>query len=140
MRPVSAMPSLFFRQILILLLHFSDTVFEEGGAVDTINKNEPRRRYPRVDFKGKAVLFFGKDSEVSETAQISEGGLLAFTKMRLKEGDLLTLHFTVNEAYLRARGEVIYVLPTEPDGRTRVGFRFQSLFQEYRAVIRDLTT
>ncbi len=99
---------------------------------------ENLRRFIRADMRGRAVLFFGKDSEVSETIQVSEGGLMTYTTQRLVKGDLLTVHFSVVGKFLRARAEVLYVLPADLDGRYRVGFRFQSLFDEYRTAIREL--
>lgn len=102
------------------------------------NHPENLRRFTRIDLRGRAVLFFGKDSEVSETIQVSEGGLMTFTTQRLVKGDVLTVHFSVIGKFLRARAEVIYVLPADLDGRSKVGLRFKSLFEEYRSAIRDL--
>lgn len=96
-----------------------------------------QRRYIRADLNERAVLFFGKDSEVSETIQVSEGGLLVFSALRLEPRDVLTVHFTVNGSYLRARAEVIYVLSPGIENRPRIGLRFKSLFDEYRSAIRE---
>jgi|GEM_PF-5413426 len=101
------------------------------------NRHTTQRRYPRVELRGRAVLFFGKDSEVSETLQVSEGGLMTFTSLRLEVGDELTVHFSVTEKYLRARAEVIYMLPADLEGRAKIGLRFKSLFEEYRSAIRE---
>ena len=96
-----------------------------------------QRRYTRASLQERAVLFFGKDSEVSETIQVSEGGLLVYTTLRLAPGDALTVHFSVNGNYLRARADVIYVLPPDAENRAKIGLRFQSLFDEYRSAIRE---
>jgi hypothetical protein len=96
-----------------------------------------QRRFDRAELRGRAVLFFGKDSEVSETVQISEAGLMTYTSLRLAVGDQLTVHFSVTEKYLRARAEVVYLLPEDNEGRLKVGLRFKSLFEEYRSAIRE---
>lgn len=99
-----------------------------------------QRKFRRVEIRGRAVLFFGKDSEVSESLQISEGGMMTTTLFRLAVGDEVTIHFTVEEMYLRARAQVIYVLPSNSEKYSKVGLRFKSLFDEYRSAIREFVS
>ncbi len=101
------------------------------------NSHTNFRKFTRVELRGRAVLFFGKDSEVSETVQVSEGGMMTYTTLRLKVGDAITVHFSVAEKYLRARAEVIYMLPADKEGRAKIGLRFKSLFEEYRSAIKE---
>jgi hypothetical protein len=96
-----------------------------------------QRRFRRMEMRGRVVLFFGKNSEVSESLQISEGGMMTTTLFRLAVGDVITVHFTVEEIYLRARAQVIYVLPSNLEEQSKVGLRFKCLFDEYRSAIRE---
>jgi hypothetical protein len=104
----------------------------------TTSELKSMRRFPRINFKGQPVIYFGRESELSETLQISEGGMMVNTNLKLAVGDPVTIHLNVNETSLRARAEVIYVLPAE-NGRKRAGFAFKALLQEYRVVIRELS-
>ncbi len=69
--------------------------------------------------------------------QLSEGGLLAATNLRLAIGDHITIHFAIHGQFLRARAEVVYIQPRDLEGRSRIGFKFDRLFDEYRTVIRN---
>jgi hypothetical protein len=98
-----------------------------------------KRQFRRLEMSGHAMLFFGKDYEVSETLQISEGGMMTTTMFRLTVGDEVTIHFTVGEMYLRARAQVIYMVPVPSEEHYKVGLRFKNLLEEYRSVIREFT-
>jgi hypothetical protein len=96
-----------------------------------------QRKHRRLEMSGYAMLFFGKDYEISETVQISEGGMMTTTMFRLTVGDEITIHFIVGEMYLRARAQVIYLVPVPSEDYAKVGLRFNNLLEEYRNVIRE---
>lgn len=102
-----------------------------------LDEQIPERRYPRREHKDRLVLYFGKNSEVSQSIEISEGGMLTVTKLNLSVKDILTVHFVIQEADLRARAEVIYILPKNTDGLAKIGLKFHSLYKEYREIIRN---
>lgn len=106
--------------------------------LSTTSGAKDARQYPRKNFRARVVLFHGKESEVTEAYQLGEGGMLFSSRLQLQVGDSITIHFSLNDAYLRARADVLYIL--QSDGRTRVGISFKSLFGEYREIIRRYTT
>lgn len=103
------------------------------------DQNHDKRGFIRVDFRCRAQIFSGRESEASECLQVSEGGMMVNTKLKLKQDDNITVHFAVKGTNLRARCEVVYVMPTETAGINKVGLKFVSLFQEYRTILRELS-
>jgi hypothetical protein len=101
------------------------------------------RRYPRKEYSARTVIFHDKQTEVSETIQVSEGGMMIYSRLPLEVGQILTVHFVLNETYIRARAQVVYTIPDEDnqdEPKAKVGLCFQSLFQEYREALRDFAT
>ncbi len=104
------------------------------------SKQDSRRRYPRKKCSARTVLFHELQAEVSETLQVGEGGMLVYTKLPMSVGEVITIHFVVNDTYIRARGKVLYFIEGNHNEKAKVGIGFQSLFQEYREAIRNFST
>ena len=111
-----------------------------------MNLNRPNdskienRRYPRKDCSARTVLFHELQAEVSETVQVGEGGMMVTTKLPVQIGEVITIHFVLNENYIRARGKVLYRIEGKHNEKVKIGIEFQSLFEEYREAIRNFST
>lgn len=110
-----------------------------SSIISRLLQKEDPRRYPRKNEFARAVVFAGKDSEVTESLQLGEGGMLVASRMRLNVGDVVTIHFMVDEILVRARCEVLYIVENKKDDKPRVGVRFKALYGEYREIIRRHT-
>ena len=99
----------------------------------------PLRRYPRIPFSGRAVIFTKDTSCVSTSLQISQGGILVSTPMKLNVGDTVTVHCTILRCYLRLKGEVIYVIGNSANPeRPKVGIRFNLISSLEKELIKTL--
>lgn len=107
--------------------------------IQSNDSNKDNRRYPRKDYSARTVIFFDQHTEVSETVQVSEGGMLVYSRLPLELDQIVTVHFVLNETYIRARAKVVYCIGDEGDEKRRIGLSFQSLFQEYREAIRNFS-
>jgi hypothetical protein len=96
----------------------------------------PERRYPRKHYSGRAIILYGTTTELGETIEISEGGLLLRTTLLLRPGDQVSVHFIIPNAYIRTTGEVIYLLPNLEDPNScQVGVRFTSISDVDKSLI-----
>ena len=98
------------------------------------------RRYPRKACTARTVLFHELLTEVSETVQVGEGGMMVTTKLPMQIGEVITIHFVLNENYIRARGKILYRIEGKHNEKVKIGIEFQSLFEEYREAIRNFST
>jgi hypothetical protein len=105
-----------------------------------IDSKRDNRRYPRKDCFARTVLFHELQAEVSETVQVGEGGMMVTTKLPVQIGEVITIHFVLNENYIRARGKVLYRIEGQHNEKVKIGIEFQSLFEEYREAIRNFST
>jgi hypothetical protein len=101
---------------------------------------QDNRRYPRKDCSARTVLFHELQAEVSETVQVGEGGMMVTTKLPVQIGEIITIHFVLNENYIRARGKILYRIEGQHNEKVKIGIEFQSLFEEYREAIRNFST
>ncbi len=88
----------------------------------------------------RTVLFHELQAEVSETIEVGEGGMLVSTKLPVAVGEIITIHFVLNETYIRARGKVLYFIEGSHVDQPKVGICFQALYEEYREAIRNYST
>lgn len=107
---------------------------------DLDDSKRDMRKYPRKACSARTVLFHELQAEVSETVQVGEGGMMVTTKLPVQIGEIITIHFVLNENYIRARGKVLYRIEDSHNDKVKIGIEFQSLFEEYREAIRNFST
>lgn len=116
---------------------------EKYLVMNTEKPNDSKRdmrKYPRKACSARTVLFHELQAEVSETLQVGEGGMMVTTKLPVQIGEIITIHFVLNENYIRARGKVLYRIEDSHNEKVKLGIEFQSLFEEYREAIRNFST
>jgi signal transduction histidine kinase len=98
-----------------------------------------RRKYPRKDYSGDAVLVYNGRAIMSQMMQISEGGAMISADFAPTPHKPTSVHFDMNENHIRANAEVVYVLPKDETQKRKVGVRFSAISAADRIVIREYT-
>jgi c-di-GMP-binding flagellar brake protein YcgR len=100
-----------------------------------------RRRYKRKSCAGKAFIFHEGETNLSKAVEISQGGMLIATTAQLTVGSQVSIHFFLQKHYIRAKGEVIYLLPDEmAKTQGKVGVRFASISDSDIEFIKNFTS
>ena len=72
--------------------------------------------------------------------QVSEGGILIRTPATLRKGEIIIIHFMISTRYIRAEGEVLYLLPQEKKTPAlRIGIGFKKITEAEQSWIRQYT-
>jgi hypothetical protein len=105
-----------------------------------IGPKHMHRRFVRRNLSSRAVIFHGDHTYIGKTMQVSQGGLLISCPERLLIGIKVMIHFVLENDYIRAQAEVIYVNKSSVEpGQYGVGLKFTAIAEVQKDLIRIYT-